>query len=116
MKKIFVIALVSAIAFTVPVHAQTSNDEDVKSDVNALDKDNAALQKDQNTLARDRAAKATDKANGNSGQQAVDSVKIGAVKTAISEKNAEKDVDQKILNHHKAQMKDSSPSDSSSSN
>jgi len=111
MKKFLTLALIGAAVISSPVYAQTANDENVKSDVHALDKDNAALAKDHDALANDRAAKAQDKVNGDSTKQAEDSVKIGAVKTAIAEKKAEKGVDKKILRHHKKKMKkeDASP-------
>lgn len=101
MKKIITIALISALGIASPVYAQTQNDENIKADVQALDKDNKALEKDRETLRRDRAAKADDKANDNNGKQAVDSMKIGADKMAIGEKKTEKNVDEKILEHHK---------------
>ena len=70
----------------------------VASDVGAIQKDNAALAKDNAELAKHRAEKAADKANGNSGSQAVDSVKIGTDKTKRYEKDQEKGVDQRIMN------------------
>jgi hypothetical protein len=105
MKKFIAIALIGAFAVAHPAFAQSQNDEAIKADVQALDKDNAALEKDKDTLAKDRAAKAVDTANHESGKQAVDSVKIGAVDTAIAEKKIEKSVDEKILAHHKEAMK-----------
>jgi len=105
MKKIITLACIGALAVTHPAFAQTQNEENVKADTQALDKDNKALEKDHDTLARDRAAKAADKVNDENGKQAVDSVKIGAVGTAIGEKNLEKDADEKILAHDKAKMK-----------
>jgi len=104
MKKIIAITLVSIVAMTGAVYAQSVTDEKVKADVQALDKDNAALAKDRQVLATDRAAKADDKANDDSGKQAVDSMKIGAVKTTIEEKKTERDIDKKILAHDKAEM------------
>jgi len=105
MNKIITLAVISTLAIASIAHAQTQNEEAIKADVQALDKDNAALAKDQKTLEKDRAAKADDKANGDTGKQAEDSVKIGAVKTAIEEKKVEKDADEKILAHHKEEMK-----------
>ena len=105
MKKIITLALISAVAITSPVFAQSQNDENIKSDVQSLDKDNNALGKDQHTLNKNRAAKAADKANDESGKQAVDSIKIGVDKTAIEEKKIEKNADEKILEHHKEEIK-----------
>jgi len=104
MKKIITLTLTGVLAIANPAFAQSQNDENIKSDVNAIDKDNAALQKDHDTLARNRAAKAADKANGDYGKQAVDSVKIGANKATIDEKQAEKSADTKILKHHKNEV------------
>jgi hypothetical protein len=116
MKKIITIALIGAFVVAHPVLAQTPNEEAIKADVQALDKDNAALAKDQKILAKDRAAKATDKANDDNGKQAVDSIKIGAVETAIGEKKAEKATDEKILAHHKDEMKKDDAAAPASSN
>lgn len=116
MKKIITIALIGAFAISHPAFAQSQNDENVKADVQALDKDNKALDKDQNTLAKDRAAKAADKINDNSGKQAVDSVKIGAVQSAIGEKKVEKDADEKILTHDKNETKKDDAAAPASSN
>jgi hypothetical protein len=102
MKKITTLVLIGALAIAPVAMAQSANDENIKSDVGAINKDNAAIANDQNNIAADRAAKANDKANGNYGSQAVDSVKIGANQTAVAEKQTEKDVDKKILKHHKA--------------
>jgi len=101
MKKLITFAVISAVAVATPAFAQSKNDEDIKSDVQAIDKDNAAIQKDKDNLANNRAAKTADKQNEDYGKQAVDSVKIGADKAAIAEKKTEKHVDKKILKHHK---------------
>ena len=104
MKNAIILAVIGTFTLATPVYAQSANDEKIKADVQALDKDNLALKKDQVILDRDRAAKAADKASGNTGKQAVDSVKIGAVQTAIEEKKLEKEIDEKILEHHKNEM------------
>ncbi len=96
MKKTLALTAAVLISLAVPAFAQTG--ADVSSDVGAVQKDNTAMSKDQANLAANRAAKAQDKANGNWGSQAVDSVKIGANKTAISEKSTEKNYDTKTLN------------------
>jgi len=101
MKKITTLTLISAMAIASPVFAQSANDQSIKSDVNAINNDNAAIQKDRQDLNNDRAAKATDSANGSYGKEAVDSAKIGADKAAIAEKQTAKDVNKKMLKHHK---------------
>ncbi|HEU5047281.1 MAG TPA: hypothetical protein VFT64_05485 [Rickettsiales bacterium] len=105
MKKLALLTAACLLAASPAVMAQTENDQDVKSDVNAINKDNAALQKDRDRLAQHRQDKAMDKATDSYGSQAVDSTKIGADKAAIGEKEAEKSVDKKILKHHKKKMK-----------
>jgi len=104
MNKLVTMTLLCTVAFTSPVFAQTANDQDIKSDVGAINKDNTALSKDNADIATDRAKKAADKANGNYGKQAVDSMAIGADKTVKQEKVTEKDADQKILQHHKKKV------------
>ena len=99
------IALTSMFAFAAPVFAQTQNDEAIKADVQSLDKDNANIHSGENTLAHNRAAKAADKVNGDAGKQAVDSLKIGADKAGIEAQKVKKDVDEKILAHHKEGIK-----------
>ncbi len=96
-------ALVASQSFTQTNEVQQDR-QDVQSDVGAVQKDDAALNKDQNKLDSDRAAKAADKANGDYGSQAAHSAAIGADKTMIGEKNAEKSTDQKILKHHKKKL------------
>lgn len=110
MKKLAILTAACMLIASPVAMAQTQNDQDVKSDVNAINKDNAALQKDHDRLEQHRQEKAMDKANDNYGGQAVDSTKIGADKAAIGEKEAEKSVDKKILKHHKKKMKRESES------
>lgn len=102
MKKAAVLTLAVLLGFAVPAFADTALEkaDDISSDAGAIHKDNAAISHDQSNLAANRAAKARHKANGDWGNQAVDSVKIGANKSAISEKKTEKDVDHEILEHH----------------
>jgi len=97
MKKVVFVVLAGFFLVATPVFAQTNSD--VQSDVQAERKDNAALSKDQANLAANRAAKAHAKATGSSVDQAVDSVKIGANQSAISEKKTEKGADQQITDH-----------------
>jgi len=102
MKKIIPIALITVVGLLASVvYAQTQNDENIKADVQTLDKDNAALAKKQETLKRDRVAKANDKANDDNGKQAVDSMKIGVDKMGIEAKTIEKHMDEKTLAKHK---------------
>jgi len=96
MKNVLVMALVGA---TLVSGAAFADADDVAADKGAIAKDNAAIAKQNDNVAANRAAKADAKATGSTTDQAVDSVKIGANKTARTEKNLEKDVDQKILNH-----------------
>lgn len=102
MKKVIPIVLITAVGLLASVvYAQTQNDENIKADVQALDKDNAALVKQEETLRSDRAAKANDKLNDDNGKQAVDSVKIGVDKMGIKAKKIEKDMDENTLAKHK---------------
>jgi hypothetical protein len=91
-------ALLAAFALATPAFADDTP-SGVASDVGAVQKDNNALGKDNSELAKDRAEKAQDKANGSWTGQAGDSMNIGADKTMKSEKETEKSVDQKTLNH-----------------
>lgn len=104
-KKIAFMAAFCSLALPGMVYAQTQNEENIKADVNALDKDNAALHEQHKKLSQDRAAKEQDKASGSYGKQAVDSMKIGADKAAIGEKETERDIHKKILKHHKKKDK-----------
>jgi hypothetical protein len=104
MKKIITIALIGTFSITSPLYAQSQNDENIKTDVQNLDKDNQALQEKNDNLNKDRAAKAIDKANDENGKQAVDSVKIGADKVGIEAKTLEKNMDEKTLADHKANI------------
>jgi hypothetical protein len=106
MKKLITITAITTLMAASSAFADTvPNDQaDVQADVGAIHKDNAALNKDRDSLAKDRAAKADDKANENYGHQAKDSVAIGVDQTAIGEKKVEKNVDQKILNHHQNEL------------
>ena len=99
MHKFITLACIGAITLSTPVFAQTQQDEKIKSDVQAIDKDNAALQNDQQKLAQHRTEKEQDKANGSYGAVAVDKMKIGTVHAAIAEKKAERGIDRNILKH-----------------
>lgn len=76
----------------------------IQSDIDALHKDSEALKRDMEKLNEDRAAKAAAKAREDTTGQAKASVAIGVDHAKINEKQAEKKVDQKILEHHKAQL------------
>ena len=98
MTKLLTLALLSTLMITTPAFADATP-SGVASDVGAVQKDNQAISKDNSELATDRAAKAKDKAKGNLGGQAVDSLSIGDDKVMKSEKQTEKSIDKKILNH-----------------
>src|SRR5690349_16154065 len=102
------LALLGSALFVAPVYAATTAEVDakIKADEDAIIKDQEVLKKDQAELERDRAAKAQAKVTKDYGTQAKKSVEIGADKTMIKEKQAEKSVDQKILNHD---VKEASP-------
>ena len=104
MKKIIALSLFALFAMNTAVYAETEAQQDVNSDVNAIAKDNASIAKHKKKLSKHRASKAANKAAGNRGQQAVDSVKIGADKTAIEEKHLEKKADEKMLDHHEKEL------------
>jgi len=109
MKKLATIILVGAFAAATPALADSAqeNSQDIQADIDAIHKDNEALRKDMDKLDKDRGAKASAKANKDYGTQAEKSLAIGADKTAIHEKKAEKKVDQKILKHHQEEMNES---------
>ena len=101
MKKAMLLAACGLIGLAMPAFAETDSDklQDIRNDDAAIHKDNAAIQNDQSNLDTNRAAKASAKANGKLGSQAVNSVKIGANKAAISEKKTEKDIDKDTMEH-----------------
>ncbi len=106
MKKAVLFALGLLFCLTAPSFAQSymdSKSSDVQSDAAAIHKDNVAIGHDETNLAVNRAKKARAKANGDTTEQALDSVKIGANRSAISEKKTEKDVDRNIMNHDEQQ-------------
>ena len=105
MNKLIPITLLGAVLFASPAMSADSSavqqdTKDIEADQGAIQKDNAALSQDQKDLAANRARNDADKANGSYGSQAVDNVKIGADHTKITEKEGERSVDQKILQHH----------------
>jgi hypothetical protein len=100
MKKVTFTTLGLLVCLAAPALAQsyrTADASDLPADAGAVMKDNSAISKDQSDLAGNRAAKARAKANGDSASQAVDSVKIGANKAALSEKQTEKNTDKNIM-------------------
>ncbi|MDP9127380.1 MAG: hypothetical protein M3N08_03850 [Pseudomonadota bacterium] len=101
MTKSSIIAISALFSIALPALAETYGDkaEDTRSDVHAIYKDDAAISHQKKHLRHNRAAKAADKARGDYGDQAVDSVKIGANKAALAEKRTEKDTDRQILTH-----------------
>ena len=112
MNKLTTLLLISAVSFAAPVMAaDTDTADDVKADVGAIHKDNAALNKDADQLAKHRDEKADAKAKSDYVTQAGKSVAIGADKTMIKEKEAEKKVDKKILEHHQKKLNESANSD-----
>jgi hypothetical protein len=66
-------------------HADTTS-QDVSSDNGAIHKENNVISKDQSDVASNLAAKGPAKANDDSASQALDSVKIAASKTTLTEK------------------------------
>jgi hypothetical protein len=106
------LALATAFLFTAQAYAQSDRQEDrqdIQSDRSAIQKDNQALAKDHMKLNKHRARKHAAKVSGDHGAQAKESVNIGADKAAINEKEAEKKIDQNILEHHENELnKDSS--------
>jgi hypothetical protein len=106
MKTISTLIFISVFAVTTPAIADSiqENSQDIQADINAIHKDNEALRRDLDKLEKDRSVKASAKANNEYGKQAEKSLAIGADKTAIEEKKAEKKADQKILEHHQEEM------------
>lgn len=86
-----------------PVLAQTTVNADASVDTHsnsaAIAKDKAANRKDHARLHSHQAAKAMDKATDSPAAQAEDSVKIGADRAAIGEKNVETSIDSSIKNN-----------------
>ena len=105
MKKATLIAVSALFSITLPALAESYADksQDIQSDQQAIHKDNTAISHDNQNMRDNRASKAADKAKGDSGQQAVDSVKIESNKAALAEKKTEKDVDQRVLAHDEQQ-------------
>lgn len=101
MKKSLTLALVGALAFAPAAFAETKaeNAAEIKADKTAIAKDNAAIAKQDENLKENRAEKAAAKAEGDKLEQASESVQIGANKTVKAAKNAEKKVDEKVLEH-----------------
>lgn len=106
MNKLTMYTLAYLMAANAPAFGATTAEDHqkIQADLDAIDKDNAALRKDYDALEKDRGEKADAKANGDYGKQAGNSLEIGADKTAIQEKKAEKKVDEKILEHHKNKL------------
>jgi len=101
MKNLLITTLIGATL--VAGAAFAADQSDVAADKGAIAKDNTAIANQNGNIAANRAAKADAKANGNVGDQAVASTKIGVNKTVRAEKSdVEKPVDQKILNHDQA--------------
>lgn len=94
-------ALITAVGVVGPAYAQTQTDENIKADVQALDKDNKELIEQRESLSKLRADKAEDKAKGETTKQALDSLKIGVNKMDIEKKEIEKHSDEKALEQHK---------------
>lgn len=105
MKHALIFALAGAVTLSGAALAETTK-ADVAADVKAIHKDNAAIEKQEDNLDTNRAEKAEAKANGDVLKQASESVQIGANKTAITAKKAEKHVDKKILEHDKKEMEE----------
>ena len=119
MTKTFtLLTTLAAIAFVSPALANEVQQDklDIQADISAIHKDNIALKNDHHTLDRDRAAKAADKANDNNGKQAADSTRIGAVQSAIAEKEAERKVDREKLAHDQRELTEDRAKAESASN
>lgn len=108
MNKLIAIALVGAVSFAGAAFAETKAEDkaDVKASQNAIKKDDAAIAKQESNIEVNRAEKEAAKAEGNVADQASQSVQIGANKTAKAAKEAEKKVDQKILEHDKKKLQE----------
>ena len=104
--KLATLSLVGVLFAAAPAFADSlaESKADVNADVKAIHKDNVALAKDHGELTKDRAEKAAAKANGDTVEQAKKSIEIGADHTVTGEKNVEKAVDQKILDHHEKEL------------
>jgi hypothetical protein len=99
MRKSTALALIGALAIANPAFARTTAEieADIKASKEAIAKDEADLQKYEAELEKDRAQKAAAKSNKEYGKQAKESVEIGADKAMIKAKQAEKKIDEKIL-------------------
>jgi hypothetical protein len=113
MKKV-TLALLGAMCMSAPAFAVDSmNDEaaDVQADQGAIQKDNAAIRHHKAQLARHRAEKQNAKANSAYGTQAGKSMAIAGDKTMIHEKRAERNVDQRIMNKDRNDVREANGSD-----
>ena len=72
---------------------------DVKADARAVAKDNAAISTHQAAKSQHQANHDANKAAGNDAAAASDSVKAAGSHVAVKAKEAEKGVDQKIIQH-----------------
>lgn len=100
MKKLATLAVIGVLAAGTPAFATTHDSVDAAVDAHsnsaAIAKDHNANMKDHTRLKSHQAAKAHAKATGDTATQAEESVKIGADRAAIGEKNAETSADQSI--------------------
>lgn len=92
-----IFAFLALLALAAPAFADDA--AGVASDAGAVAKDSVAIGGADLSLAKDRASKATNKATGNWAGQAVDSVALGYDHVFKTEKQGEKAVDQKVLDH-----------------
>lgn len=106
MNKLSMIALACALTASGAAYAQTQNDQNIKSDVQSINEDNATIQHHSAELQQDKNATAADQANKAYGSSAVDSAKAVGQKAAIETDKGEKAVHQKMLKHHKQKAAD----------
>lgn len=102
MTKLFALAAVTVLA--TGSAALAVDQSDIQADKGAIAKDNAAIAKQDANISENRAEKEAAKAKGDYANQASESVQIGANKTAKAAKQAEKKVDEKILEHNQQRM------------
>ncbi len=98
MNKVLTLAAVTLLATGSAAFAVDSSD--ISADKGAIAKDKTAIAKQNNNIAENRAEKEAAKANGDYGNQASESLQIGANKTVKTLKKGEKQIDEKILDEH----------------
>lgn len=115
MKK-FAILVAGAMCVALPAFAYDRDDvreqeQELRSSRRMVDEDNRTIDKYEDYKAHNRAEKARAKANREYGQQAKESVQIGANEAAIGANKAKRKIDRKLVDKNRRELEEARDDD-----